>query len=174
MAMNFLAGARGRPDGTRPDWLPPLAFVLTAAVGLLNVGSALTPNLAWRTRRLLHIESADYVPLAHALALSAGVALLVVAVYLGRRRRRALQVAVAVLFVAGVLNLVKGLDWEEALVTWAVGAFLLLGRRALYVRQELSVGRALKLVPMLAGRSSATGSRAACCSSPATRSGRRR
>src|SRR2546421_12966188 len=125
MGMDDPAAPRRGTSRGRPDWLPPLAFVLTAAVGALNVASALTPNLAWRSRLLLHIESADYVPLAHALALSAGVALLVIAVYLGRRRRRALQVAVAVLFVAGVLNLLKGLDWEEALVSWGVAAFLL-------------------------------------------------
>src|SRR3954451_5697163 len=64
----------------RPVWLPPLAGWLTAIAGLLNVASALTPNLAERARVLLHVEDADFVPLAHALALSAGVALLVLAV----------------------------------------------------------------------------------------------
>src|SRR5437868_8747975 len=84
----------------RPAWLPPLAGWLTAIAGLLNVASALTPNLAERARVLLHVEDADFVPLAHALALSAGVALLVLAYYLGRRRRRALQLAVVVLIAA--------------------------------------------------------------------------
>src|ERR1700712_2585671 len=103
----------------RPDWLPRLAGCLTALAGLLNVASALTPNFAERARLLLHIEDSELVPLAHALALSAGVALLVLAVYLGRRRRRALQLAVAVLVFAGALNLVKGLDVEEAALSWA-------------------------------------------------------
>src|SRR3954469_24467880 len=97
-------------ENRRPSWLPPLAGWLTALAGLLNVASALTPNFAERARVLLHVEDADFVPLAHALALSAGAALLVLAVYLGRRRRRAMQLAVVVLGVAGVLNLVKGLD----------------------------------------------------------------
>src|SRR5438874_3477698 len=114
----------------RPAWLPPLAGWLTAIAGLLNVASALTPNLAERARVLLHIEDADFVPLAHALALSAGVALLVLAVYLGRRRRRAMQLAVVVLLVAGALNLIKGLDVEEATIDWALAVFLLWGRGA--------------------------------------------
>src|SRR3954453_15462393 len=77
----------------RPAWLPPLAGWLTAIAGLLNVASALTPNLAERARVLLHIEDADFVPLAHALALSAGVALLRLGVFLGRRVHRGLRLS---------------------------------------------------------------------------------
>src|SRR3954452_13875247 len=131
-------------------WLPPLAGWLTALAGLLNVASALTPNLAERARVLLHVENADFVPLAHALALSAGVALLVLAAYLGRRRRRALLVTVAVLAVAGALNLIKGLDVEEAAIDWALAAFLLWGRGAFYVRHELPLRHALRVAPLLA------------------------
>ena len=134
----------------RPTWLPPLAGWLTALAGLLNVASALTPNFAERARVLLHVEDADFVPLAHALALSAGVALLVLAVYLGRRRRRAMQLAIAVLAVAGVLNLVKGLDVEEALIGWALAAFLFWGRGAFCVRHELPLRHTLRAVPLLA------------------------
>src|SRR5690242_14430511 len=136
-------------NGRRPAWLPLLAGWLTALAGLLNVASALTPNFAERARVLLHVEDADFVPLAHALALSAGVALLVLAVYLGRRRRRAMQLAVAVLVVAGVLNLVKGLDVEEALIGWALAAFLLWGRGAFCVRHDLPLRHTLRAAPLL-------------------------
>jgi lysyl-tRNA synthetase class 2 len=142
----------GRSPGAgrrRPHWLPPLAGWLTALAGLLNVTSALTPNFAERARLLLHIEGADYVPLAHALALAAGVAMLVLAVYLGRRRRRALQLAVVVLLAAGVFNLVKGLDVEEAALSWALAALLVWGRGAFYVRHDLRLGEALRAVPAL-------------------------
>jgi lysyl-tRNA synthetase, class II len=140
---------RSRAGRRRPAWLPPLAGWLTAVAGLLNVASALTPNLAERARVLLHVEDADFVPLAHALALSAGVALLVLAVYLGRRRRRALQLAVVVLFVAGALNLVKGLDVEEATIDWALAAFLLWGRGAFCVRHDLPLRHTLRAAPLL-------------------------
>jgi lysyl-tRNA synthetase class 2 len=131
------------------DRLPPIAGWLTALVGLLNVASALTPNLAERARLLLHIEDAEFVPLAHALALSAGVALLVLAVYLGRRRRRALQLTVGILVAAGVLNLVKGLDIEEAAINWGLAGFLFWGRSAFRVRHELRLGEALRAAPFL-------------------------
>src|SRR3954468_234112 len=131
-------------------WLPRLAGGLTALAGLLNVASALTPNLAERARVLLHVEDADFVPLAHALALSAGVALLVLAVYLGRRRRRAVLLTVTVLAVAGALNLIKGLDVEEAAIDWALAAFLLWGRGAFCVRHELPLRHTLRAAPLLA------------------------
>jgi lysyl-tRNA synthetase class 2 len=142
----------GPPDVAgrrRPDWLPRLAGCLTALAGLLNVASSLTPNLAERARVLLHVEDADFVPLAHALALAAGVALLVLAVYLGKRRRRALHLAVVVLVAAGALNLIKGLDVEEAAVNWALAGLLVWGRSAFFVRHELPMRHALKAAPWL-------------------------
>src|SRR5436305_5256344 len=142
-------GLPPRAGQRRPDWLPPLAGCLTALAGLLNVASALTPNFAERARVLLHLEDPEFVPLAHALALSAGVALIVLAVYLGKRRRRALQLAVTVLLAAGALNLIQGLDVEEALVSWALAGFLLWGRGAFFVRQELPLRHALKAAPLL-------------------------
>ncbi|MEA2413240.1 MAG: lysyl-tRNA synthetase, class [Thermoleophilaceae bacterium] len=98
---------------------------------------------------LLHVEDADFVPLAHALALAAGVALLVLAVYLGKRRRRALHLAVVVLVAAGALNLIKGLDVEEAAVNWALAGLLVWGRSAFFVRHELPMRHALKAAPWL-------------------------
>jgi lysyl-tRNA synthetase class 2 len=142
-------GAPPAAGRRRPDWLPPLAGCLTALAGLLNVASALTPNLAERARVLLHVEEADFVPLAHALALAAGVALLVLAVYLGKRRRRAMQLAVVVLAAAGALNLIKGLDVEEAAVNWALAGLLVWGRAGFFVRHELPWRHALKAAPLL-------------------------
>src|SRR3954451_19511366 len=130
-------------------WLPPLAGCLTALAGLLNVASALTPNLAERARVLLHVEDADFVPLAHALALAAWVGLLVLAVYLAKRRRRALQLTVVVLTVAGALNLIKGLDVEEAATGWALASLLVWGRSAFFVRHELPLRHALRAAPVL-------------------------
>ncbi len=138
-------------SGRRPDWLAPLAGGLTALVGLLNVASALTPNLAGRMHVLLHLGTANLVPIAHALALPAGVALLVLAFNLARRRVRAMTVTIAVLLTAGILNLVKGLDVEEALVNWALAALLFWGRGAFYVRPgERTLRSALRVVPAVA------------------------
>ena len=133
----------------RARWLPPLAALATAVVGLFNLISVLTPDLASRVRVLLRAESREVVPLAHALTLASGVALLVLAAYLARRRRRALLLTVAVLTLAGLLNVLKGLDVEEALACWALAGLLWLGRSTFVVQHEPGFRAALRAGPLL-------------------------
>ena len=64
----------------------------------------------------------EAVRLFHAFALPTGVALLLVAPYLLKRRRRAWQAAIGLMLVLGVLDLLKGLDFEETVITWAAAA----------------------------------------------------
>jgi lysyl-tRNA synthetase class 2 len=123
-------------EAHRADWLPPLLGRLAVLVGVVNLASALTPDLGPRARLVRDAVPAEVPLLAHAFALSAGAALVVLGFYLGRRRRRAWWAAVFVLFVAGVVNLLKGLDVEEALVSWALAAVVAWARDAFYVRQR--------------------------------------
>jgi len=105
-------------------------------MGLVNVGSALTPGLHSRMRLLLELVPGEVPVAAHALALSAGVALVILGIYLMRRRRRAWVLGVGVLILAGALNLLKGLDVEEALACWALAGVLSAGRGAFTVVHE--------------------------------------
>jgi lysyl-tRNA synthetase class 2 len=115
----------------------PLALGLaTAFAGAVNVASALTPELPVRVRQLLTATPAADLRLAHALALPAGLALLGVARPLARRRRRALYLAVALLAVTGVLNSLRGLDVEEATLSWGLAWVLWQSRAAFWVRHE--------------------------------------
>ncbi|HET9592581.1 MAG TPA: phosphatidylglycerol lysyltransferase domain-containing protein [Solirubrobacterales bacterium] len=120
----------------RAHWLAPLAGACTIGMGLVNVGSALTPGLHSRMQLLQELVPGEVPVAAHALALSAGVALAILGIYLVRRRRRAWALAVAVLVVAGALNLLKGLDAEEALACWGLAALLVWGREAFTVVHE--------------------------------------
>jgi lysyl-tRNA synthetase class 2 len=104
---------------------PALAAIAAALVGLINVASALTPNVRWRGRLLLNVEPVDAVRLFHAFALPAGAALLLVSPYLLKRRRRAWQTAIGLMLALGLLDLLKGLDVEETVLTWATAAMLL-------------------------------------------------
>src|SRR3954454_16013166 len=133
-ASAWRAGIHRRPrplrEVRRADWLPPLLGWLAVLVGFVNVASALTPDLGSRAR-LMRDAVPDAVPLlAHAFALSAGAALVVLGFYLARRRRRAWSAAVVVLVAAGAVNLLKGLDVEEALVSWTLAAVVAWGRDA--------------------------------------------
>ncbi len=116
--------------------LPRAAALAAALVGVINVASTLTPNVRWRGRLLLDIEPVQAVRLFHALALPAGAALLLVAPYLWGARRRAWQVAIALLLALGGFDLLKGLDFEEMVLTWALAATLLAGRDVFTVRPE--------------------------------------
>src|SRR3989442_4559278 len=124
------------PAAERGGWLAPLAAAAVGVVGLVNAVSALTPTLGWEGHPLLHLEPVRFVPLFHALALPASAGLIVAAIYLGRRRRRAWHLAFSSLVALGALNLLKGLDLEESLLSFATAGLLWWGREAFYVRHD--------------------------------------
>jgi lysyl-tRNA synthetase class 2 len=117
-------------------FMAPLAAGLAALAGLINVVSALTPELAGRLHDVHALAPATEIVLARQLALPVGVALLLAAPYLALRRRGALAMAVSLLLALGVLDLVKGLDFEEAIISWALAAVLLRWRAAFWVRHD--------------------------------------
>lgn len=109
--------------------LPLAGAALTALAGIVNVASALTPDVRWRGHLLLRFEGVHALQVFHALALPAGAALLLIAPYLLKRRRRAMHVAVTLLVAIGIVNLLKGLDYEECAFGWIVALLLYAGRR---------------------------------------------
>jgi lysyl-tRNA synthetase class 2 len=131
--------------------LPRLAALGAALVGAINVGSALTPNMRWRGHLLLSYEPVATMRLFHALALPAGAALLLVAPYLLKRRRRAWQAAIWLMLALGAFDLLKGLDFEETALSWGAAAVLLAGGSAFGVRHDpITLRSALWRAPLLA------------------------
>ena len=130
--------------------LPGVAAFAAAFVGLVNIASALTPNIRWRGHALLGFEPVPAMRLFHALALPAGAALLLVAPYLLKRRRRAWEAAVFLMLALGLFDLLKGLDFEETAITWGVAAILLVGHNAFRVRHDpITLRSATWRVPLL-------------------------
>ncbi len=113
-----------------------IAAIVAGAVGGINLLSALTPNARWRGHLLLQVEPIGAMHIFHALAVPASAALLVGAIYLGRRRRVAWQFAFGILCALTVLDLVKGLDIEEAALSAAAAGVLWWGRDAFTVRGD--------------------------------------
>jgi lysyl-tRNA synthetase, class II len=131
-------------------WTPGLAAIAAALVGLINVASSLTPNIRWRGHLLLDFEPVEAMRLFHAFALPAGMALLLVAPYLLKRRRRAWQVALGLMLVLGLLDLLKGLDFEEAAITWGTAALLLSAGGAFRVQHDaITLRSAVWRLPLL-------------------------
>ena len=117
----------------RGDAIPAIAAVATAGVGLLNLASAVTPSLPERLRALVTLASMQEVELAHALAVPTGIALLGVSWHLWRRRRGALLAALVLLALLAALDILKGLDVEEASITALLAAWLWRARPAFHV-----------------------------------------
>jgi lysyl-tRNA synthetase class 2 len=120
----------------RADPLPALAGLGAVAVAVVNVVSAVTPNVAWRGHALLAIEPLAAIRLSHALAIPAAWILGVAGPYLARRRRRALYLAIGLLLLLAVLNLLKGLDFEEAAADVGAAGLLWLGRGSFCVEHS--------------------------------------
>jgi lysylphosphatidylglycerol synthetase-like protein (DUF2156 family) len=89
-----------------PSGLAALALVL----GVVNIVSALTPELAERVRVVQKVLSPDAQVAARGLTLAAGVAMLLVSSSLARRKHRAWLLAVVVVSASAVLHIAKGLD----------------------------------------------------------------
>ncbi len=95
---------------------------LTGAAGLLIILSSASPALHVR---LLVIERVMPLPLVEAgqlTAASAGLLLLMLARGLARGYRAAFQWTMALLSIAAVSAVLKGLDWEEAVVLGTLAA----------------------------------------------------
>lgn len=128
----------GRPGGPQsassaaPErrWAPVAAALLTALVGLIDVVSAITPEVRARLRLLFSVLPGSVAHAAAALTLIIGILLLLLAHGLRRRKLRAWRAVVALLGLSVVLNLAKGLDFEEA----TVSAVLLIA--AIWLRRE--------------------------------------
>src|ERR1051326_5810704 len=131
--------------------LPSLAGAVAFGIGAVNLISALTPNISWRGHLLLQVLPVRAVPLFHTVAVPASVALIVVSLYLKRRRRRAWVVAFGLLVALGLLDLAKGLDFEEALLSWGGAAVLWRGRSSFCV--EHARMQAIRLVGALVATS---------------------
>ncbi|MCW2997686.1 MAG: hypothetical protein JWN65_1235 [Solirubrobacterales bacterium] len=113
--------------------MPSAVGLVVALAGVVNVVSALTPELPGRLQATDDVLPHELVLAAHGLALPAGLALLLMGYYLGRRRQRAARVALALLVAAGALNLLKGLDLEEAAASWASAGLVWWARDAFCV-----------------------------------------
>jgi lysylphosphatidylglycerol synthetase-like protein (DUF2156 family) len=110
-----------RPSVPRAESL--LAWAATA-VGVIGIVSALTPSMASRSDLVRGVLPPGVPAAARVGALAFGIALVWLSRSLARRRRRAWQLAVALVLASAVAHLAKGLDVEEAVVSLCLLAAL--------------------------------------------------
>jgi phosphatidylglycerol lysyltransferase len=107
------------------NWSVRLVAVLTALMGVINMISAVTPNIPERVRRLREISPLSVQRGGHLTAALAGFALLLLATNLWRRKRVAWLLTLVVLIASAAGHLLKGLDYEEALLSLALALWLI-------------------------------------------------
>ncbi|HEV8700486.1 MAG TPA: bifunctional lysylphosphatidylglycerol flippase/synthetase MprF [Candidatus Polarisedimenticolia bacterium] len=113
---------RGARAGAR--WLRPVPSILAILIGgggAIMLASTASPALAHRLRILERWVPVGVVELSHLAGAATGLALLLLARGVARGYREAQRVTVAVLLVAGLIALLKGLDYEEAVILFALG-----------------------------------------------------
>jgi phosphatidylglycerol lysyltransferase len=93
------------------------AALLTGAVGVANLLSAVTPSLPERVDWLEQIFPFEIRAGAHLFAVISGFFLLVLAANLLRRKRLAWLFTITMLIVSIFSNLLKGWDYEESLLS---------------------------------------------------------
>ncbi|PSN18095.1 hypothetical protein C7271_14330 [filamentous cyanobacterium CCP5] len=109
--------------------------LLTALVGLVNLWSAVTPGLPDRIEWLRSVFPIEIRVGAHVFAALSGFFLLMLAANLLRRKRLAWFLAVGLLVISMVSHLVKGLDYEEGLLSLVL-LIQLLGLRSVFTAQS--------------------------------------
>src|SRR5258706_5708682 len=110
----------------RPESL--LAWA-AAGVGAIGIASALTLEMRDRFQIVNGVLPPGSVAAARIGALAFGLALIWLSRSLANRRRRAWQLAVVLVIASAVAHMIKGLDFEESVVSLALLAALVRWRR---------------------------------------------
>src|SRR5205085_5962238 len=115
-----------------PGIAPQLLAFVTFVGGAVLLFSGATPTLMERRQWLRAIVPLPLVELSHFLASIAGAGLLVLARGLQRRLDAAYQLTVVVLSASILFSLIKGVDFEEALILSVMLFGLIASRRHFY------------------------------------------
>jgi len=111
---------------------PQIVGTLVLLAGVVLLISGATPALESRQSILRDLLPLPVLEMSHLIGSICGLGLLVLARALYRRVREGYQLAVALLIAGIIASLLKGLDYEEALVLAIVLAVLWLGRGAFH------------------------------------------
>ncbi|BAZ23526.1 hypothetical protein NIES4073_44150 [Kalymmatonema gypsitolerans NIES-4073] len=104
------------------------AAFLTGLVGVVNLVSAVTPNLHERNHWLKQFLPFDIRASGHIFAALTGFVLLTLAANLLRRKRLAWLLTITLLIISILSHLIKGLDFEESFLSGVLLMQLLLMR----------------------------------------------
>ncbi|MDF5729911.1 MAG: phosphatidylglycerol lysyltransferase domain-containing protein, partial [Rhizonema sp. PD38] len=112
------------------------AAILTGLVGVVNLLSSVTPNQHGRNHWLKHFLPFEITASGHIFAALTGFVLLTLATNLLRRKRVAWLLTISLLIISIISNLLKGLDFEESVLSGVLLAQLLLMRHIFTAKSD--------------------------------------
>jgi phosphatidylglycerol lysyltransferase len=118
--------------------VPPFMAALVFVAGVILLISGAAPEADWRLALLEGIVPLSVLEVSHILGSLIGLALLILARGLYRRLDSAWYVSVLALAVGVLISLIKGLDYEEALIIAIVLAVLIPCRREFYRKARIA------------------------------------
>lgn len=113
---------------------PPLIGLLVFTGGLILLVSGALPAVHWRIHWLAHVVPLPFVEASHFAASLAGTALLLVAPAISARMRSGFLAARLLLAGGIVFSILKGFDYEEAILLGVIAIILQYCRPAFYRR----------------------------------------
>jgi phosphatidylglycerol lysyltransferase len=117
---------------------PNLLAIVVFGAGVILLVSGATPGVGWRLRWLDDALPLALIELSHFSASVAGVALVILARALHQRLDTARHLAIVALLVGVAGSLLKGLDYEEALVLTIVLAAVVRARSQFWRRSSIT------------------------------------
>lgn len=116
---------------------PVVLGTAVLACGAILLFSSATPSVDARIVALRHYMPLPLMEASHFLSSIFGLWLMILARGLYRRLDGAYFITISVLFSAIALSLIKGLDYEEALILAGITLMLVMSRRAFYRKASL-------------------------------------
>ena len=99
------------------------AFIILI-LGVVNVLSALTPAIPERLRFVKNLFPKHVVVISNSLVLISGLILILISIFLLQGSKRAWYVAVSLTVFSIVANLIKAIDYEEAILAFVAASSL--------------------------------------------------
>lgn len=141
LGLGFLLLRRSKTFGAEEHtleetWSVRIIAVLTGLMGCINVLSAIQPALIERVHLLERFSLLAAQHGGRLTAALAGFALLTLGHGLWRRKQTAWFAAMIALAISAVSHLIKGLDYEEALLALALMVLMWFNRRHFHARSD--------------------------------------
>lgn len=102
--------------------------------GIINIISVASPGVPQRIEFLLDFFPLNFLETTRFITLIIGLWLIIISVNIFRRKKRAYKITLLVLIFSVLFNLIKAIDYEEALISLILILILVKNRQLFYVK----------------------------------------